>query len=144
MSNFIRSASILTPILIGTIGFILLIIYRRKYKDKLSLSFFQWALIFKSLFWLRSSFILVGGLIGMIFYKIEFSRLNDLLINRLLGWKPPLFQFIAGTIGLIVLAVVIFKFIPKAQRLTFIVAGLAGGISGSYLWMGVIGKLILP
>jgi hypothetical protein len=65
-------------------------------------------------------------------------------VNRLLGWKPYLFPILAGCIGLIVLAIVVFKFIPKQQRLTFLIAGLLGGMSGSYLWMDLIGKYILP
>jgi len=141
--NFITSVSILTPVLIGTIGFILLIIFRRRYKDKSSLSFWQWGLIFKSLFWLRSSFMLVCGLIGMIIYKFGFSRLNDHHVSILFGWSPFLYPVLSGSIGLIILATVVFKFIPKEQRLTFLVSGLFGGISGIYLW-AFLGKLILP
>lgn len=36
-------------------------------------------------------------------------------------------------IGIIILAVVIFKFVPIKQRLTFMAAGLVGGVTGFVL-----------
>jgi hypothetical protein len=47
-------------------------------------------------------------------------------------------------IGIIILAVVIFKFIPIKQRLTFMAAGLAGGVTGFVLWLILFGKMIMP
>lgn len=142
---YVGSAEALTPILIGTIGFILLIIYRRRFKDKTSLSFWQWALVFKSLFWLRESFNLTMGLIFITFSTKNYKLIQflDYSVNRLLGLPDYTFPIIAGCIGLIILAIVVFKFIPKNQRLTFLASGLAGGMSGAYIWLH-LGKFILP
>jgi hypothetical protein len=39
---------------------------------------------------------------------------------------------------------VIFRIIPITKRLTFILSGIIGGISGFGLWMNLIGPKILP
>jgi hypothetical protein len=46
--------------------------------------------------------------------------------------------------GIIVLTVVVFKFIPTQQRLTFIASGLIGGVSGYILWLHLLGQIIMP
>ena len=51
---------------------------------------------------------------------------------------------ITASIALIILAVVIFKFIPIKQRLTFILAGMVGGVSGYLFWLIYFGKIIMP
>jgi hypothetical protein len=51
---------------------------------------------------------------------------------------------VTGFMGALVLAIIIFKIIPSAQRLTFIVAGLTGGMAGYVLWLVVFGKCIMP
>ena len=47
-------------------------------------------------------------------------------------------------IGAIICAIVIFKFVPLRQRLTFILAGLAGGGAGAVLWFISLGPRLLP
>jgi hypothetical protein len=49
-----------------------------------------------------------------------------------------------GLIGGLVLYVVIFEFVPRTQRLTFIAAGMAGGLSGYVLWLYLLGPAVLP
>lgn len=46
--------------------------------------------------------------------------------------------------GIVILAVVIFKFIPIKQRLTFMAAGLVGGVTGFVFWLILFGKIIMP
>ena len=47
-------------------------------------------------------------------------------------------------IGAFVLWTVIFKFIPKKVRFTFICSGLFGGVSGYILWLELFGKILMP
>jgi len=51
---------------------------------------------------------------------------------------------ITGVIGFFVLYVVVFKFIPQQQRLTFVSSGIVGGVAGYVLWLYLPGPLLLP
>ncbi len=46
----------LQSMITGTIGFLLILIYRKQFSQKETLSIVQWFLIFISLFWLREVF----------------------------------------------------------------------------------------
>ncbi len=131
-------------LLTGTIGIILLIIYRRRFYTSSALSVRQWIIVFVSLFWLRpvANFVVW---IGNYFYTGGFSkRADEIKIARYMalpGWSVSGITALAGAV---VLGVVCFRFIPIAQRTTFIVSGLAGGVAGYLLWLVFLGKYIMP
>ena len=134
----------LQTMLTGTIGLILLILLRKRYFSSERLSFWLWFIIFITLFWLRqttnfimaiSSAIIRGSFKG-------FGDESDLARHyNLPEWS---ISAITALIGVAILISVIFKFIPSKQRLTFIFAGLVGGISGFVFWLVLFGRMIMP
>jgi hypothetical protein len=125
----------------GTIG-LLLLYSSRKSVERLSLK--QWVFIFLSLFWLRqsanfivwvASYLITGRL------RTNGDEVQLTLYLDLPGW---LLMVVTALAGFIVLAIVLFKFIPKKQRFTFILSGLIGGILGYLFWLTYFGKIIMP
>lgn len=134
----------LQTLLTGTIGLLLLFTWQRSFRTTQTLAGRQWLVIFITLFWLREtanlvmwfgSFLLTG--------EISYSA-DEIKIARYLNLPFWLIMTIFGLIGAVVLHTVIFKFIPKQQRITFIVAGLAGGITGYILWIMLLGPVLMP
>jgi len=134
----------LQTILTGIIGLCLLFANKSKILllNKLNLKY--WIYVFLSLFWLRQTANIVMWLIGF-FISGKFSQRSD-EVRLAIYFQIPEWSISLTTaiLGLIVAIFVIFKFIPINQRLTFIFAGLIGGISGYYIWIESIGKLIMP
>jgi hypothetical protein len=134
----------LQTILTGIIGLIILFL-RRKYIQTEGLKIIDWLAVFLGLFWLREVFNLVhsfGSEIispnGRWFGGDEYHISNGL--NLWAGTIPILL----GAIGLLVSVYIVFQIVPKNLRLTFILSGLIGGITGFILWMNIIGPKILP
>lgn len=131
-------------ILAGTIGFAIILIYRKSYRIAEKLSPTQWFLIFIALFWLRQLSNFTLQLFGY-FRNGEFSSASDeMKLDRYLNFQPLSISTASALCALGVLITICFKFIPANDRFTFILAGIIGGFSGYYLWMQLIGKLILP
>lgn len=130
-------------ILTGTIGFILLLMYRKKLFSEDKTSVTGWVLVFISLFWLRQS---ANSLMWTLDYLLsgeKSMRCDEVRIARYLELNIWTIISITGILGFIVLYFVI-RMLPKNQILTFLLAGLVGGISGYYLWLIKFGKYILP
>ena len=130
--------------LTGTVGFLLIFFQRKKIRNANALSFFQWIIIFLSLFWLRQFANLVTWVAGYVF-KGQFSLNGDeigLAIH--LGLPIGAISIITAFIALGLLSFIIFKILPVNIRLTFILAGLAGGIFGYFFWLIWIGPILLP
>ncbi|HQQ95052.1 MAG TPA: hypothetical protein PLQ93_10895 [Bacteroidia bacterium] len=130
--------------LTGTIGLVLLFLYRNNFylADKFAPP--QWIIIFLSLFWLRQTanfFTWLGGYL----FSGKFSSRGD-EINIANYYELPTWTIITTTaiIGALTLAIITFKFIPLRQRVTFLTAGLTGGISGYVFWHVIFGKYIMP
>ena len=130
--------------LTGTIGLIFLFLLRKSFYNTTKLAFKQWFFIFISLFWLRplANFVCWAGLYIMRGKSCGWTD-EFYLAYRL---NLPEWTIAASTalIGAIVLTVVIIKFVPTKQRLTFIASGLVGGITGAILWLELLGKVIMP
>ena len=54
------------------------------------------------------------------------------------------FTLPAAVIASLILAFVVFKVIPPTQRLTFMISGLIGGFLGFYLWLHLLGPILMP
>ncbi len=130
--------------LTGTIGLFLLFVFRKSFQSKQKLSFGQWSLIFITLFWLRQTANLAVG-IGIFLFRGHFSQRSDEVVLAR-HWHLPgeTISILTGTLGTLVLAIVIFIFIPKPQRLTFMVSGISGGVMGYLLWLKWLGPVIMP
>jgi hypothetical protein len=131
-------------ILTGTLGMILLYIFRKSFNQIDKLSFPQWTAIFMSLFWLRQVcnmftwilFYIINGKFGQRGDEIKLARYLEL----------PDWSILSATalIGIMVLSIIVLKFIPIKIRATFIIAGLVGGVSGYILWLRLFGKVLMP
>lgn len=134
----------LQTIITGTIGLIILL-RRRKTIYRNGLKIFDWLAIFLSLFWSREIFNLVASIGREIISPdgIWFGG-DELRISQRLNLWSGTIPIILATLGLLVSAYIVFAIVPKNMRLTFILSGLVGGISGFILWMNIIGTKILP
>lgn len=130
--------------LTGSMGLFFLFLFKKSFKNLENLNFFQWVLIFSSLFWLRQTanfFIYLGTYLKS--GQLNFSS-DEVRIAYHLGFPHWSISFVTGIVGIIVLALITFKFIPKRIRIIFIIAGFLGGVSGYIFWLNLFGKYILP
>jgi hypothetical protein len=131
-------------ILTGSVGLLLILRCRNSFVASQELTGRKWIMVFVTLFWLRQLSNFVWGWIGFL-KKGKFSaRADESKLDRYLGLPGETFITISAICAVIVLLLVIFRFIPKSQRFVFLVSGLIGGISGFYLWLHLLGKIILP
>ncbi len=134
----------LQTMITGTLAFILLLILKGKLISENNVKFRGWLLIFLSLSWLRQVANLFVGLLfyfnrGYISYRGDEVRLS--IYSGINIWS---IDIITAIIGVIILLIITFKIIPRRLILTFLSAGLLGGIAGYYLWIIKFGKYILP
>ncbi len=130
--------------LTGTIGLLLLALFRRSFQSAQRLSAGQWFIIFIALFWLRQTANMVVGA-GIYLLTGHLSERSD-EIKLARYWQLPgeTISIITGILGAVVLVIVVFKFIPQQQRVTFVISGLVGGIAGYMLWLKWLGPVIMP
>ena len=133
----------LQTMITGTIGLIFLMIYRKKVFSSDKTSFAGWLLVFCSLFWLRQSANSVLWTLAYLFTGEKSMRGDEMKLARYFNFNIWTIHEVTAIIGFIVLFIVI-RMLPKNQVLTFLAAGLVGGISGYYLWLIQFGKYILP
>ncbi len=129
---------------IGTLGLVLLYLYRQTFYQTNSLSISQWVIIFLSLFWTRqfaNYAIWTWNKLSSTNFK---SNSDEIQIARQLQLPEGVILTFSALIGLIVLVVVIFRFIPEKLRLSFMSAGLFGGVFGYIVWMKWLGPWLIP
>ena len=140
---FMYASGPLENILTGTIGILLLLVYRRSYKRALALNVRQWAIVFSALFWYSAVPTLLG-IIYKYFIRGDQDMRTDLYkVSVHFGLYPWALDIVCGVLG--VLAVwLILRFIPAGQRCTAALAGFLGILVGSVLWWGLVGPLLMP
>ena len=134
----------LQTMLTGTIGLIMMIIFRRSFLSSERLSFWLWIIVFITLFWLRQTTNFIMAIFSSIVQGSIRSFGDETYLAKYYNSPVWLISAITALIGVTILVVVIFKFIPVKQRLTFITAGLFGGVTGYIFWLVVFGKMIMP
>jgi len=143
-SFWITTGGSMQTMLTGTIGLFLLFFFRKRYYSATELSFSLWLLVFISLFWLRQATNFFVGAAKFLSQDSFSSHSDEFVLARRMNIPEWTISIITASISLIILAVVIFKFIPVKQRLTFMLAGIVGGVSGYLLWLIYFGKIIMP
>ncbi len=134
----------LQTMITGTIGFILILIYRKKILKADALSKLQWLFIFLSLFWLREVF---NTFVALVIFFVKGKRAfygDEFILSEELNLHQFTIPIIAALIGFIICGIVTFKFVPLPQRKIFITAGFVGGIIGYILWMYILGPWLIP
>ena len=134
----------LQTMITGTLGLLFLYFKKEKFMGSKNNNLLSWLLVFISLFWLRqlANFLVW---IASYFYSGDLSKSMD-EIKATLYLQLPIGTFIFSTalIASLVLSFIIFKIIPKEKRITFIAAGLVGGILGYIFWLILIGPIVMP
>lgn len=140
----IAAAGPLQTILTGSIGFFLLLSYNRNKTPKPP-TFFEWVLVFSTLFWLRQVFNWINSILTEIITPDgSYFTGDEKKIAELLGIWPGTIATILGLVGSAVCFWVVFKFMPKNRRLVFILSGILGAPLGYILWMKILGPSVLP
>lgn len=122
----------------------LLILMIRKSKQKNKFKFGDWLGVFLGLFILREIFNMVTAIGEYLFFSASSNFSGDeFVISRYFGLNQWLIPLITMVLGLIIAWFIIFKVIPKAYRLSFVVAGFIGGILGFSIWFGFLGEMVL-
>ena len=130
--------------LTGSIGLLLLYVFRQSFQGAKQLSLKQWAILFISLFWLRQTANFVVWISKFLLTGNFSTRSDEVKLAKYL--HIPIWTITSATaiVGVGVLLVILTKFIPRQQRRLFILAGLVGGIIGYILWLNLLGKMIMP
>lgn len=132
---------VLQTIITGSIAFSLLIYNKKKKIGKILF----WFLVFLSLFWSRQVFNLFKGVLQFCFKKSNSLFWGDeLKLSTFLNLFEGTISLFLGTLGILILSILLFKIIPLKYRLSFIIASFIGSLLGYTLWMILIGPLILP
>ena len=134
----------LQTIITGTFGLIFLIIYKIKFIKVDNLSKVGWLLVFLTLFWLRQTANLFVELGNSIITGKTSTRSDEARLDLHLNFPLLTIEILTGFIGILILIYVTFNIIPNRQRLTFLLAGILGGISGYILWLKTLGPFIMP
>lgn len=134
----------LQTMLTGTLGFLLLWRFRRSFTPGKPLAFWQWLLIFLSLFWLRQPANLVVGIAIWLFTGQMPDNDDETYLSDYYHLPASAMLVFTAFIGALVLALVIFRFVPRGQRILFMVAGMLGGVTGFTLWFYYLGPVIMP
>lgn len=141
---WIRVGGPLQTMLTGILGLFILI-YRRVKIQAIGLKTLDWLAVFLSLFWLRQVFNVLHSLVREIFSPDGACFNGDeYYLSRDLGIWNGSISVATAIIGAAVASIVIFVFVPKKLRLTFIASGIIGSLIGFKLWMDILGPILLP
>ena len=143
-SFWITLAGPLQTMITGTIGLLLIVNQRKNIKEAGKLSLKQWLLFFLSLFWLRQVFNFAGGMVVYLFSG-SFPVTNDEVeLAGSLFWPNISISLATALTGSCICLYLFFRVIPPNQRFTFISSALIGGLAGFFLWLRLLGPVIMP
>jgi FtsH-binding integral membrane protein len=129
--------------LTGSIGLLLLLIFRKNLITNDSVKCGAWLLIFTSLFWLRQVPNLASALRRFAINPMASISGDEMRLAEMLHINIWVIQIVTGLLGLAVLYLVV-RLLPKAYVFTFLISGLLGGTLGFYLWLVKFGKYVMP
>ena len=138
----ITAAGPLETLISGTIGLILLIIYRHRFFNARRLNVGQWSIIFLAMFWLRPAFNSVLAL-GKLIAGVVKPHSDEFKLERYLGLPHWSLNAITGAIGISIFFVIVTRYIPYTQRKTFLTASVVGGIAGFVIWFVLLGPVLM-
>jgi hypothetical protein len=134
----------LETMLTGSLGLAMILISRERFQTSQKLSFSKWVLIFIALFWLRQLCNFFFGMVGLIKNGRFPTKGDEQKLDRYFHLPGGTCITISAIFATAILILVIFNFIPKQQRLTFVLSGNVGGLAGYYLWLHSFGKIVMP
>jgi hypothetical protein len=128
--------------LIGSIGFVLVLWFKRKYSYAQTIS--HWFCLFLTLFWLRQPNNLFTWLIKKRMNGVSVSHGDEIRLARYFNLPLGSIIWVTGIIGVIICGYAILKFVSRDKLRTFLISGFLGGVSGYVLWFKILGPIILP
>jgi hypothetical protein len=128
----------------GTLGLILILFQRKKFYRSRELTLMQWIIIFICLFWLRQLFNFIHQVLDYIMLGYIPSRSDEVKIALYLDWNKLSISVLTAAIAAGIIGFIVFRIIPAPQRLSFMAAGIIGGLLGFYLWLHLLGPVIMP
>jgi hypothetical protein len=140
---YLAISSFLTTILIGTYGFIMLLLKGKRWYVGEVLSRQGWFWIFLALFWLFQT---GNGFLEFLFWLqtgFVSSCSDEAFISQAMGLPDFSIILLTSLMGLFVLGW-ITRFLPAPQRFRFLLGGFVGDVVGYLFWFEWVGKLILP
>jgi hypothetical protein len=143
-SFLITLAGPVLTMLIGTFGLLLAMADKKRLGKSRILEPRQWFIVFLSLFWLRPLFNFLTG-IYVYFSSVSFPSSNDeaeLAVH--LHWNPISIPLGIALLATAVCVYLFFGYIPWKQRLTFLCSALVGGCLGFFLWLRLLGPILMP
>ncbi len=97
------------------------------------------------MFWSRQIFNLLKGVLQFFLKKSNsFFWGDEQKLSAYLNLYNGTFSMLLGLLGIIIVAFILFKIIPSKDRFSFTIAAFSGSLLGYFLWMIVLGPLILP
>lgn len=129
--------------LTGTVGILLLWFYRKRLHSNGKLKPLAWLCVFMAFFWSRQVLNFLMSLPN-IFKTRKHYRSDEPKISLYLDMPHWAFGMATAIVGALLLTWVVFYMIPKQQRLSFLCAGLVGSALGWFLWMDILGPVVLP
>ncbi|MFM2387579.1 MAG: hypothetical protein RL660_2336 [Bacteroidota bacterium] len=140
---FILLGGPLQTMLTGTIGYIILFRFRKRFINRERVNIGGWIFVFIALFWLRQIF----NLLSVILIYMKDGELptagDEVRLALYFNINPLSIQLTTGLIGVLIL-ISILRLLPKRIVGTFLISGFIGALLGYYLWFVQIGKYILP
>lgn len=140
--SLITWGGVLQTLFTGTLGFFLLWWSRRKQQwQDILLKREVWFIIM-ALFWSREVANLLMALSdGSIDPNSNWDEVKISISANLPFWFFPI---LLGVLGLLVCMLVVFRFCPPSYRKELFIGGVLGSVIGGIIWLGFLGKLILP
>jgi hypothetical protein len=129
--------------LTGTIGLLLLWLYRKKLYNGNGLNLMGWIAVFLAFFWSRQVLNFLMS-VPSIFKARKYYRSDEPQISLYLDLPHWAVDMVTAFIGILLLMWVVFYIIPKQHRFTFICAGLVGSFLGWIVWLETLGPRIMP
>jgi hypothetical protein len=132
----------ISNILIGSIGFILVLWFRKKYGY--AQTTFHWFCLFLTFFWMRQPNNLFSWLMKTPVNGRSVLNGDEIKLAKYLNLPLGSIIWTTGILGSFICGYAILKFVPKDKLRLFLMSGFIGGFSGFILWLKILGPVILP
>lgn len=140
-SRHISYGGPLQTLLTGLLGLSILLLRKRHFSHN-QFNGIDWMAVFMAMF--LSRFVL-NSVVHLTYLALgRNSRGDEDKIANYWQIDANVFYVFILIIFTSILTYLIFKLMPKSQRMTFIISGFIGGAIGWFLWMDVVGPIVLP
>jgi len=142
---FITSGGVAQTVFTGLVG--LYLIFKRREKISTNgLKPIDWVSVFLSLFWLREPFNLFSFVFDKIIYPSNGSYFggDEFKLSKMMGLHEGTFSIVLGVLGLVIPLYVFLKIIPTKLKVTFMIGGFVGCLTGYVLWIKIMGLVLMP